>query len=57
VADREDDRELDFGNSAEWPEDHHLIRDFFGVMCLLAAFLIFVLVMAPALVPLFLRAL
>jgi hypothetical protein len=55
VPDREDDWERDFGDNAQWSEDHHLIRDFFGLMCLLGAFLIFLVVMVPALAALFLR--
>ena len=57
MADRQDDWEDDIRDSASGSEEHHLIRDFVGLVCLLAAFLIFVVVMAPAVAPLLLRVL
>ncbi|MBV8538054.1 MAG: hypothetical protein JO128_20830 [Alphaproteobacteria bacterium] len=57
MADRQDDWEDDIRDSAPGSEEHHLIRDFVGLVCLLAAFLIFVVVMAPAVAPLLLRVL
>ncbi len=57
MADRQDDREDDVWDIAQRPEDHHLVRDVVGLTCLLGAFLIFVIVMAPALGSLLLRLL
>lgn len=39
------------------PKDRHFIRDAFGMICLLGVFLIFLVVMIPALGPLLLDVL
>lgn len=50
MTDRDDDV-----SQAEPSEDRNFIRDSFGMICLLGAFLIFVVVMAPMLGPLLLH--
>lgn len=43
------DWEDDFRDRADWHEDRHLLRDFFGVLCLLATLVLVLVVLARTL--------